>query len=193
MNFVSKIFNRKNQSDMKFSNEKKNDSEIVKEFYAQYGLAMHTAQILERGLLELYALKRYVNEKLTEFDYYTILSNPDKLSLGKLNNLLFNLKFLDTETMQNLMKANKYRIFLAHQFWWERDIEFNNHNALVNLNKEIFSYIRDFNVLISITDQSINKIKIDNKLNIEEKMGITDFDEREKYIKSLLLPKKKNK
>ena len=178
---------------MKFSNEKKNDSEIVKEFYAQYGLAMHTAQILERGLLELYALKRYVNEKLTEFDYYTILSNPDKLSLGKLNNLLFNLKFLDTETMQNLMKANKYRIFLAHQFWWERDIEFNNHNALVNLNKEIFSYIRDFNVLISITDQSINKIKIDNKLNIEEKMGITDLDEREKYIKSLLLPKKKNK
>ena len=159
--------------------------EIAKEFYAQYGLAMHNVQILETGLLELYAIKRYVDEKLTELEYYQILSNPDKLTLGQLNNRLFNLNFLDNEIRQKLIKANRYRIFLAHRFWWERDIEFNNHNSLVNLHKEIFSYVNHFNTLMNFTDKMINRIRTENSLEIEVKMGLTDFQKREKFIKSI--------
>jgi len=170
-----------------------NLDEVIKEFYAQYGLAMHNVQILETGLLELYAIKRYVDDKLTELEYYQILSNPDKLTLGQLNNRLFSLNFLKTEIKHNLIKANKYRIFLAHRFWWERDIEFNNHTCLVNLHKEIFSYINHFSNLMTFIDKIINKIRTENSLKIEEKMGLIDFHEREKFIRSLLLTNKKNK
>jgi len=160
--------------------------EIVKEFYGQYGLAMHTVQILETGLLELYAIKRYVGEELTELEYYKILSNPDKLTLGQLNNKLFSLCFLNPEIKQNLIKANKYRIFLAHRFWWERDIEFNNHSALVILHKELFSYVEHFNALMTLIDQIINNIRVENDLRIEEKMGLSNFNDRETYIKNLI-------
>ena len=167
--------------------------EIAKEFYSQYGLAMHHIQILENGLLELYAIKKYVNEKLSELEYYKILSNPDKLTLGQLNNKLFSLNFLDPETKENLKKANKYRIFLAHRFWWERDIEFDNHISLVNLHKEIFSYINHYKSLMNYIDYAINIIRTDNNLNIEEKMGLTDFHQREIFIKSLISTNKKKK
>jgi len=166
---------------------------IAKEFYSQYGLAMHHIHILENGLLELYAIKKYVNEKLSELEYYKILSNPDKLTLGQLNNKLFSLNFPDPATKENLKKANKYRIFLAHRFWWERDIEFDNHNSLVDLHKEIFSYIDHFKSLMNFIDYAINKIRTDNNLKIEEKMGLTDFHKREIFIKSLISTNKKKK
>jgi len=170
-----------------------NMDEVIKEFYAQYGLAMHNVQILETELLELYAIKRCVDEKLTELEYYQILSNPDRLTLGQLNNRLFSLDFLKTEIKQNLIKANKNRIFLTHRFWWERDIEFDNHACLVNLHKEIFSYINHFSSLKTFIDKIINEIRTENSLKIEEKMRLTDFHEREKFIKSLLLTNKKSR
>ena len=167
--------------------------EIAKEFYSQCGLAMHHIHILENGLLELYAIKKYVIEKLSELEYYKILSNPDRLTLGQLNSKLFDLNFIETEVKQNLVKANKYRIFLAHRFWWERDIEFNNQNALVTLHKELFSYINHFKNLMNYIDHAIYIIRTENKLKIEEKMGLTDFHKREEFIKSLMLTNKKKK
>lgn len=158
---------------------------IAKEFYAQYGFAMHNAHILETGLLELYALKKYVNENLTELQYYQILSNKEKLTLGQLNNRLFELNFLDSESKLKLITANKYRIFLAHRFWWEKEIEFDNHDSLVKLHKEIFLYINHFKSVMLPIDHLINEIRIVNNLNIEEKMDLTDFKEREKFIKNL--------
>jgi hypothetical protein len=167
--------------------------EIVKEFYRQYGLAMHTVQILEAGLLELYAITRYVEEKLTDIEYYEILSNPEKMTLGQLNYKLFKLNFLDNETRQNLINVNKYRIFLAHRFWWEREVEFDNHSCLINLKKEIFSYINHFNSLNTFINRMINEIRTENNLKIEAKMGLTDFKKREKFIKSLFNNQQKSK
>jgi len=78
-------------------NQMNKTDEVAKEFYSQYGRAMHTVQILETGLLELYAIKRYVDEKLTELEYYKVLSNPGKLTLGQLKNKLISLRFLDNK------------------------------------------------------------------------------------------------
>jgi len=165
--------------------------EIAKEFYAQYGLAMHHIQILETSLLELFAIKRYIEERLPELEYYKILSNPNKLTLGQLNKKLFDLNFLDPQVKHNLILANKYRIFLAHRFWWERDIEFDNQSSLLNLHKEIFSFIDHFKVQLSTIDTLINRIRNENNLTIEENMGLTDFQSREMFIKSLILTNKK--
>lgn len=164
--------------------------EIVKEFYAQYGLTMHTFQFLERGLLELYALHKYikdVKEKLPEpkVEYYRILSNPNRWTLGKIKDKLSGLKIFEESFINSLENANNNRIFFAHKFWWEREIKFNNDEGLVELHNEISSYLKLCNNLILIVDNMIMKIKTDNNLNIEEKMGLTDFKVREAYIKSL--------
>lgn len=164
--------------------------QITKEFYAQYGLAMHTAHILENGLLELYALDCYVNQGITENEYYQILSNPNKWTLGKLKELIINLNIFEKEITNKLNDANKRRIFLAHNFWWEQDIEFENKESLIRLHKEIFNHISSFNVLLSIIDGMIYSIRKHFKVNIEEKMGLTDFKERLTYINQLKKTKK---
>ena len=148
---------------------------IAKEFYGQYGLAMHFVQIIESGLLELYAIKRLVDSNLSDLEYYKILANPEKLTLGQLNNRLFKLNFLEKEVKSNLITANKYRIFLAHRFWWEREILFDNHIELEKIHKELFSYINHFQNLIKIIDQKINTIRLKNKLHIEKENELEDF------------------
>ena len=42
-------------------------------------------------------------------------------------------------------------------------------------------------------DHAIYIIRTENKLKIEEKMGLTDFHIREEFIKSLMLTNKKKK
>jgi hypothetical protein len=159
--------------------------EIAKEFYGQYGHAMHAAQMLERGLLELFALHEYINNKLTEIKYYEILSNPKKWTLGKIISEIKVYNLFDNTQLGLLSKANEYRIFLAHMFWWERNIEFHKNEELVKLHKEIFSYIELFNDLLKVVENKINKTRFDNNLNLENKMGITNFNDREAFIKSL--------
>lgn len=159
--------------------------EIANEFYAQYGLAMHTIQMLESGLLELYAIKVFINENLTELDYYKILSCSRKWPLGKIKDKLFELNFLEIEVKEAIVKSNKIRIFLAHRFWWEREIEFENENEIVKMRNEIFSFIHIFENLMIIINTKINSIRFENNLKIEEKMGLTDFKVRENFILSL--------
>jgi hypothetical protein len=158
--------------------------EIAKEFYGQYGLAMHTSQMLERGLLELYALQKYINDGLTENDYFLILSNPNKWTLGTVIKKVNTLNLFSNSEIELLETANGNRIFLAHMFWWERDIEFENNEELVKLHKEIFSFIDLFKHFTPMIDKMIKKIREDNNLSIEKKMGLADFKKREAYIKS---------
>jgi hypothetical protein len=75
---------------------------IIKEFHAQYGLAMHTAQILERGLLELYALKEFLAHNLTENEYYLLLSNPNNWTLGGIIKKIAKYNFFDSHYSTNL-------------------------------------------------------------------------------------------
>ncbi len=164
--------------------------EIAKEFYSQYGLAMNYVHVLETGILELYAIKIYVNDNITKKEYYEILSNPKKMTLGQINNKLFKLNFLSEDIKQSLITANKYRIFLCHRFWWEREIEFDNHKSLVILHQEILMFINHFNYLMQFIDKEINQIRKNHNLRIEEEMGLTNFRERERYIKNLIINKK---
>jgi hypothetical protein len=162
-----------------------NVNQIAKEFYAQYGLAMHTAHILENGLLELYALNNYAKQGISEKEYYQILGNPNKWTLGKLKDLIIDLNIFEESVNDKLKIANKQRIYLAHNFWWEQSIEFENEESLVRLHKEIFSFISSFNLLISIIDKKIKSIRNQFNLDIEMKMGLTDFSKRLAYITQL--------
>lgn len=159
--------------------------EIAREFYGKYGYAMHTAQMLERGLLEIYALKKYISEIMTEIEYYKILLNPKKWTLGTIINKVIELGILNNSDIGLLKIANKNRIFLAHKFWWERNIEFENEENINKLHRELVNYITSNVYFIPIIDKIINQIRVDNNLNIEEKMGLTDFNKREKFINSL--------
>jgi hypothetical protein len=158
---------------------------IVREFHAQYGLAMNTVQIIERGLLELFSLQKYIDSNITEQDYYKILSNPHNWTLGQIKGKIIELEIFDNVVVQVLNEINKNRIFLAHRFWWERNIEFNSIEKLEQLNEEILTYINAFNELLVIIDKKINKIRTENNINIEEKMGLTNFEDRLAYINKL--------
>lgn len=168
-------------------------NKIAKYFYALYGHALHTAQMVEKGLLELFALHKYIKKDLTENDYYLILSNPDKWTLGRIIHEITVFNLFDNSQMSLLDLTNKNRIFLAHEFWWKRDIEFNKSEKLDELNKELLSYISLNTELILIIDDKIKQTRTDNNLNIEEKMGLTDFKVREDFIRNLTKNNQKSK
>jgi hypothetical protein len=140
--------------------------EIVKEFYAQYGHVMHEIQVLENGLLEYYAITEYLDKKLSNIEYYRILSNPKRLTLGQLLKLL-NVKGL------------------AHKFWWEKSIDFDNNESLVQLHREFTMYLNLFELLIGHFHNLTISLRTKNDLHIEEEMELTDFKKRDDFIRSL--------
>jgi hypothetical protein len=161
--------------------------EIAKTFYARYGHTMHEIQVLENGLLEYYAIIEYIDKKLSNSEYYQILSNPKKLTLGHLVNLINSKGLLNEEILSQLKKANTFRIFLAHRFWWERDIEFDNKESLYNLHLEFTMYNNLIELLMQVFHNQTISLRNQYGLHIEEEMGLTDFKKRQAYIKSLTI------
>ena len=161
-----------------------NIDHIAKEFYAQYGLAMHTAQILESGLLELYAIHKYVIDNISNEEYFRILGNPKKWTLGKIINIVDEENLIDKSKVSNFKIANKNRIFLAHNFWWENEIEFDESPKLVQLHNKIFNYIKIFNELLAYINTRILSVREKHRSKIEGNSGL-DFNTRLNHIKNL--------
>jgi hypothetical protein len=120
--------------------------EISKEFYAQYGLVMHTIQTIEKGLLILYALWEYRENNISKIEYLKILAKP--LALGTLKDKMVKNEIFDESAADELNRINQIRRFLAHNFWWERNLEFTNPKQLRLLHLEIMSYLATFQCVL---------------------------------------------
>lgn len=158
-----------------------NIEEISKEFYAQYGLAMHTIQTIEKGLLILYALWEYRENNISKIEYLKILAKP--LTLGTLKDKMIKYEIFDESSCDELNKVNQIRRFLAHNFWWERSLIFTDQKQLRSLHLEIMSYMATFERLINIIDLLINVWREEKNIYIEREFGLQTIGDIQIFIK----------
>jgi len=156
---------------------------ITKEFYGQYGLVMHTAQTIENGLHILLALWEFSERNISKIDYLKILAKP--MTLGQLKNRMIENEIFDESASNELTKVNKIRRFLAHDFWWDRDIIFTDKDQLHSLHLELMSYLSTFEQLILIIDFRINLLRKSKQIYIEQEFGLLTVNDIRNFVNNL--------
>ncbi len=123
-------------------------SEQIREVYAWFGLTMFHAQCLERQLAIILATK-YVPDptrvSITAFD--NILEGLFSRTLGQLVNEVGTLAELSGGEEERLQKALRKRNWLAHQYFWERSIEFLFESGRTSMIKELQELTDSFHTL----------------------------------------------
>ena len=96
----------------------------VRDVYAYYGLAMYMAQNVERGLSMLLALEGQP-EGATAWDFDARLAENYQSTFGELvSKFLSSSLAASTGLSARLQRANEQRNDLAHQYFWDRGIQF---------------------------------------------------------------------
>lgn len=95
------------------------DGDKVRELFARFGRAYYYAEVLHRGLCNLYSLSRIPERgPVTRLRLEEHLRDAFKLTLGQLVRSLE--ASLSSVLVQQLDDAIERRNFLAHHFWYER-------------------------------------------------------------------------
>jgi hypothetical protein len=113
------IFNELNRRiEEQFSNAEP-DGDDIKEVYARFGLAYYHAEVLHRGLCNLYSLSQLPPKgPVTRPRVEEHIRAAFQATLGQLLVLLHPT--LPPKLLQRLEGALERRNFIAHQFWYER-------------------------------------------------------------------------
>jgi hypothetical protein len=100
------------------------ESDQIRDVYAYYGLAMYMAQNLERGLAMLLALE--AQEKgMTSWDFDARLAENYRSTFGDLVSRFLKSPLAPSSGLSaQLQRANEQRNDLAHQYFWDRGIQF---------------------------------------------------------------------
>lgn len=142
-----------------------NQSELIKEVFAQFGAAYFESEVLHRGLCNVHALASFDKpESVTRPRIDEKLSHSYSLTLGQVINEAKRLFPDDIQLLLDL--ALRKRNYLAHKFWFEQNHLMFNETGLVQLQQELIEFADFFD-------------RLDKKITeffrpIREKFGISD-------------------
>jgi hypothetical protein len=110
----------------------------VREVYAEFGLAMAAAQLLERWLVSLIiAAYKPPSGKLTPEAYDDLLSQLSKQTLGALIKELRDSYDVPTDFDERLEEALRLRNWLAHHYFADRATEFQSLEGRSEMIREL--------------------------------------------------------
>ncbi|MEK7396784.1 MAG: hypothetical protein AAB116_07585 [Candidatus Poribacteria bacterium] len=120
------------------------ESEQIKEVFAHFGLAMYIAQGLERTLgIALATVYGPGPQKITKSEYENLLESNFQKTLGKLINDIRKTVEVSEALESMLFESLKKRNCLAHNYFWERAIEFTSRNGRELMIRELIE-IKNF-------------------------------------------------
>ena len=152
----------------------KNADEHVKDVYANYGLALYLAQVLEHGLAnalmcaELLPSRagKPVPRRQWEAEFDVFMDQQYEQTLGRLVRALKSATSIPTELEGALADALKTRNFLAHHFFRERAEAFMSWDGREAMIREL----KSAQGLFDIADGKLTEIV----KPLREKYGLTD-------------------
>lgn len=145
-------------------------SDEVKKVYACFGLAYYHAEVLHRGLCNLYVLSRIPDKGgTTRPRIAEHLTDAYSATLGRIVSLV--LPLLPDGLVTQLQLAIDQRNFLAHHFWFERIHLTSTSEGVRELLEELGQYSRVFQQL----DVEVEK----HSEPFHERAGITQDTIRE--------------
>ena len=105
------------KTEINFSEEP--NGELIKEIYAQFGLAYYESECLHKELCNIFAIGSFTNrEDITGPRVEEKMAHAFSLTLGEIVDALKDI--LPNELFMRLKSAVEKRNFLAHHFWFER-------------------------------------------------------------------------
>ncbi len=111
-------------------------SEEVKEVYARFGLAYYLAEVLHRGLCNLYCVSQLpAGGPVTRPRVEEHLRTAFETTLGQLVKKLQHM--LPPALVPELERAVERRNFIAHHFWYERSYMMRSARGIEDLVNEL--------------------------------------------------------
>ena len=153
------------------------ESEQIREVYAQFGLAIYSAQCLERELAMFLAASG-TSERFTAWDYDDRLAGNFESTFGALVTFLRVSHFVDESLLSELEKAVDERNELIHRYFWNRAVEFNSTEGRTRMIGELEGLTAHFDFL----DRELTKLVHD----LMAEKGVTE-DVLRKHLDALLI------
>ncbi len=155
-----------------------NESWIIREIYAKYGLAMYFAQCIETSIVNLMvALKLKDRYKINRSEIDIFFQKKYQKTLGNLLKSLKTVMKLPKNLENNLIELLDLRNYLAHHYFRDKAIIFDDKEKRKNMLLELKNFI----LKLKKGDIKIQSIVE----NISKEYGITN-DVINKIMKNLL-------
>ena len=124
------------------------ESEHIREVYARFGLAMYSAQCLERELALILAA-RYGPDptRISEREFDVILEALFSKTFGHLVGEVEEAAALSEEEKEQLQTALNKRNWLAHGYFWDRAVDFLSESGRVSMIEELKEMTNFFKTL----------------------------------------------
>ena len=114
------------------------ESEQVKKVFAWFGLTMYQAQCLERQLAIVLATKYGPGPtRISREDFDHILEGLFSRTLGQLVSEVGRLAGLSRDEHERLQTALIKRNWLAHNYFWERAVQFTSESGRASMIEEL--------------------------------------------------------
>lgn len=125
----------------------------VREVYAQYGLSSYLGQVMEKGVVNLLTLHANIESpNPTQQSFDVFFEKFAGYTLGRLITAVEKSFPEEVETIAALRRALPIRNFLAHDFFWDRAVQFMSFSGREAMFSEIVSMHEPFHsadVLVS--------------------------------------------
>lgn len=138
-----------------------------KEVYAFFGLAAYSAQVLEKGLVNMVVTFKTFGLRITLAEFDAIFSAHDSRTLGQLLQAARNLQIpIPVETDQLFSQALKKRNYLNHDFFAARSGYFMSETGRRKMIREL----RELILLFQTADEHCEPIY----RPVLERMGVSE-------------------
>lgn len=142
----------------------KNDDGNIKECFTHFGCAVYMMQSVEKAVLTT-LLNSYTNITKTRYD--ELMSEKSQMTFGQLKREIESSNLFDSETMIKIENFHTKRDWLAHNYWWDRAIEFHNDKLRYKIIEELEGITSEFENLCNDIDKVQDNFLREKELNME--------------------------
>ena len=125
-----------------------------REIYAQFGLAVYLAQVLEHGVVNMLSVTHIRQEATSLLDYDERVSAVLRRTFGALITRLGSVLDGDPQLVDDLTAALDKRNYVVHRFWRERV----QLTQTVQGRNRLLGELQDLQALFASVDQRLDRV-----------------------------------
>lgn len=141
-----------------------NDKDI-RECFAYFGRTIYMAQTVEKGIMNS-LISSYENSSKTRFD--ELLVEKSQLTFGQLKREIKEKKIFSDEVLEKIELFHEKRDWLAHNYWWDRALEFSRDDLRYKIFEELDILTAEFETLNEIIIEENNQFLIKKGVDIDQ-------------------------
>lgn len=167
------------------------ESEVVREVYARYGLAMYSAQVLEHAIVNMVIVLRFMPTRSTHQSQESWEAAFDDFCIGEFGKTLGNmlrtlekLNIVPEPLIERLRRAKEIRDVLAHRFFRKHDWDFMKQDGRAEMIVYCERAVEEFKAIDAELDTLC--------LSFLNQFGLTDECIKARYAEMLAQAQQRN-